>query len=105
MRVPEIHSQTGLTKKFVFCANFHKLLVKSDSPKGPPRGRGINAGGMMNIEIFENEQKMKFTVGATIGYVSGAALMLTGAILLFTDSEREKIISFVPVPNGIAGTF
>ena len=28
-RVPEIQSQTGLTKKFVSLANFHEVLVKS----------------------------------------------------------------------------
>jgi hypothetical protein len=32
MRVPEIQSQTGLTKKFVSLANFYEVLVKV----GPP---------------------------------------------------------------------
>ena len=36
MRVPEIQSQTGLTKKLVFCASFHWVLKKVRLPGGPP---------------------------------------------------------------------
>ena len=31
MRVPEIQSQTGLTKKFVSLVNFHEVLIKGRS--------------------------------------------------------------------------
>jgi hypothetical protein len=36
MRVPEIQSQTGLTKKLVHFASFHRVLIKVWPPAGPP---------------------------------------------------------------------
>jgi hypothetical protein len=46
MRVPEIQPQTGLTKKLVFCASFHRVLIKV----WPPAGDEV--GIMYNLQII-----------------------------------------------------